>query len=752
MMKRLLGVLLALMLLTGGMGALAEDLTETATTGDLKITVVDMLGVPMAGVELTLYDATGTVVRTVTTDETGTMTALAVAAGTYRAKAIDPADGYSTLEWFSVPDTSEVKLTLRKLMLGTEVVVGTVTKPNGCFFTDMWGNNTSDIDIRTMLHGYQTVSWTTNLAAELDESIVTLDTVFEANNGNKTYTFTVRDGLRYNDGTPINARDFVFAILLQSSPQAVAIGAKAYGYQHLDGFEDFNTGDTPYFSGVRLLGDRRFSMEVSGDYLPYFYELVYLSAQPYPIGVIAPGCEVADDGEGALIRPLVGADGAPLGAFTADVLERTILDPETGYLSHPKVTSGPYQLVSYDRDTGTVDMLVNLNYSGNFEGQRPLVEKSRLVVVDKTDMLQRFAAGEIDILNKVTDIEAIDGAVALRDLGQAAVTTYLRSGQSFLGLACEQGPTSHQMVRQAIYHSLDQLDITGRYTGTYGLPVYSHYGLGQWMATGYINTMQEEVDTYAYDLEEAKKLILRDGWTLNENGTRFVEGVDTVRYRKLNGKEITAYNAVEDPIVACVRKDKAYYMPLELHFADIPESGLCALVKELLLPNLESLGFRIITEEISFTDMLRCYNRQDGRRFNLFALASNFTFVYDPYFEFSPEEAYQGSINRSGINDRDLTRMSKRLRETPPGEDEEYIARWLTLMKRYSVVLPTVPIYSNMYVDIEAMDIQGYDPNSTWSWPVALLYTYIGEPEEELLFTGGDTQTEGTDSPFTAAP
>ena len=58
------------------------------------------------------------------------------------------------------------------------------------------------------------------------------------------------------------------------------------------------------FSGVRLIDERTFSVTVKAQYEPYFYELSYLSVYPYPIGVIAPGCEVRDDGERARISPI----------------------------------------------------------------------------------------------------------------------------------------------------------------------------------------------------------------------------------------------------------------------------------------------------------------------------------------------------------------------------------------------------------------------------------------------------------------
>ena len=46
-------------------------------------------------------------------------------------------------------------------------------------------------------------------------------------------------------------------------------------------------------------------------------------------------------------------------------------------------------------------------------------------------------------------------------------------------------------------------------------------------------------------------------------------------------------------------------------------------------------------------------------------------------------------------------------------------------MKRYSDVLPTLPIYSNIYFDFFANDLMDYEPNAHWSWTSAILYAYF---------------------------
>ena len=41
-----------------------------------------------------------------------------------------------------------------------ELIVGHPTITKGDFFTEMFGNDTADIDVRALIHGYNLVNWT----------------------------------------------------------------------------------------------------------------------------------------------------------------------------------------------------------------------------------------------------------------------------------------------------------------------------------------------------------------------------------------------------------------------------------------------------------------------------------------------------------------------------------------------------------------------------------------------------------------
>ena len=110
------------------------------------------------------------------------------------------------------------------------LTVGNPTRMRGDFFTEMWGNATSDIDVRDLLHGYDLVRWDGEHGEfAVDPSVVSsLDTSVSAA-GDKTFRFTLQEDLYYSDGTKITAWDYAFSLLLQIAPEIAELnGAPAH--------------------------------------------------------------------------------------------------------------------------------------------------------------------------------------------------------------------------------------------------------------------------------------------------------------------------------------------------------------------------------------------------------------------------------------------------------------------------------------------------------------------------------------------
>ena len=240
-----------------------------------------------------------------------------------------------------------------------ELRVGHTTVTKGDFFTEMFGNDTSDIDVRALLHGYNLVNWDQNQGVYVfDESVVenVLTVVDEV--GNKTYFIGLYDDLYYSDGTPITAWDYAFSLLLMMSPEIEQIGGKIYRAEHILGYDEYITGQLPYLTGVGVLDEHQLAITLDHNFLPYFFETGLMLCVPYPISEIAPGCRVYAGGAGDLgngygygIRIGNADPSVQEPIYTAELLAETIMNPDTGYNSHPKVVSGPYTLTDYDYET-----------------------------------------------------------------------------------------------------------------------------------------------------------------------------------------------------------------------------------------------------------------------------------------------------------------------------------------------------------------------------------------------------------------
>lgn len=633
-----------------------------------------------------------------------------------------------------------------------ELTVGTTTAMNGCFFTDMWGNNTADMDVRALLHGYNLVQWNGGTGTYgIDDSVVSGLVVTDDAAGNRTYTISLYEDMTYSDGTRISARDYAFAILFSVAPEAAQIGAAINRANYILGIDAYKRGEAQTISGVRVLGEYQLAVTVSSEYLPFFYELALLDVNPYPIHVIAPGCEVADDGAGVYIRNIDEAVREPV--FTAELLRETVLDEQTGYLSHPSVVSGPYTLVSYDAAASVAEFAINPAYKGNAYGERPQIARLIFRHVDNEDAIALLASGEIGLLNKCVNAGTLDAGMQLVTEGTAGVSNYARSGFSFVSFACERPATSSAAVRQAIAYCLDKETLIADYVRNYGLGVDGYYGIGQWMyqlAAGSLAPTLEEpeagadaatvaayqeemaawealtlenLNRYALDLDEAARLLEQDGWTLNRDGAAFDPAKDDVRCKEQDGELVA----------------------LDLTLIYPEGNAVGEYLGGTFAQNLAAIGVKLTVEAKPFDELLRVYYRQQERDCDMIYLATNFANVFEPSATFSPDDAYQGTDNRTGIADETLYQLAVAMRQTEAGQVPEYCQKWVAFQERWTEVLPAIPVYSNVYFDFYTPTLHNYNAGASVSWAQAIVGAYLGDVVETLDGELAEGEAEFTD-------
>ena len=551
------------------------------------------------------------------------------------------------------------------------LVVGSTTRMSGDFFAGLWSANTADMDMRALLHDASTVAIMKDGNYNVNPAVVSGKEIYTdgVTDDSTTYTFTLRDGLKYSDGSAITAKDYVFSVLLLSAPQMQEIGGNNMTYAHLSGWKEYTEGQP--FSGVRLLSENSFSLTIAGNKRPYYYELSLVNVTPYPAAVIAPGCDVADDGQGAyLTQPL-----------TAAGLRDTLLNAETGYVSHPSVVSGPYRLVSYDAASAVAELEINENYMGNYEGQKPSIQKLRFQCVKNAEMISQLESGEIGLVNKVSSGAAIEA-------GKAAGlenTAYARNGLSYLAFACESGVGANQALRQAVAYCIEVQALCDEFLQGNGAPVYGYYGNGQWMAAQQQDALKQ-LNVYGKDLEKARALIQQAGYAADSNG----------KFVNLSFKlAVPAENAAAQALIAQLQE------------------------------SFDSLGVGLEVTELPMDELLKHLYRQTERTYDMFFLGSNFDYIFDPYYTFHTDDAYQGVANFTGLKDTRLMALAQKLRETPQGRQDLYKKRWLEFQQYWVEALPMVPLYSNTYVDFYRADLAGYDIASHSTWAHAIVYASL---------------------------
>ena len=88
-----------------------------------------------------------------------------------------------------VPEDPEEEAAVQEdVELPEELIVGHPTVTKGDFFTELFGNDTADIDVRALIHGYNLVNWDQNQGIYvMDTSVVTEYQIVVDELGNKTY-------------------------------------------------------------------------------------------------------------------------------------------------------------------------------------------------------------------------------------------------------------------------------------------------------------------------------------------------------------------------------------------------------------------------------------------------------------------------------------------------------------------------------------------------------------------------------------
>lgn len=575
-----------------------------------------------------------------------------------------------------------------------QIIAGSITEINNDMMSG-WTNGATNANIMELINGgASTVAYTnedkfvqnmTVLAEEIQ--------IVENDDGSKTYTFVINEGLMFSDGSAITAKDYVFAILLYASPEFNALDATSKGYEVV-GFDAYLAGETDILAGLQLINDYTFSVQVDASYFPFYFEDSLVVYSPLPMEVIAPGVTIVSSEDGASFDEV----------FTQELIKETIANETTGYRYFPSVTCGAYVLESFDFSTQQAVLVINENYMGTYDGVMPSIEKIIFKSVDEATQFDELAAGSIDIITGINGGTSIETGLSMVDNGDISYSTYLRNGYGKVTFACNFGPTQYTEVRQAIAYCLDRTEFALEFTGGYGSVVHGYYGLAQWEYDDNAEAIAENFNTYTKDLEVAEQLLIDNGWTLNVNGDEYVKGTDLVRYKEIDGELVG----------------------LIIEWANTDGNTVSDQLARTLPEAMAEIGMQLNSTTVDWSVLLDGISQTYGQTYHMFNLATTFATTSYYWYYFSTDlESFGGTYNQSYIVDEELEAIALQMKEVEAGDTETWSALWYELQLRWNELMPELPLYSDEYFEFYSEKLENYDPTAMWSFKYEVVYSNI---------------------------
>ena len=267
----------------------------------------------------------------------------------------------------------------------------------------------------------------------------------------RIYTFNIRDGVNFSDGTPCDANAILanFNAILENRERHTWL-------------EMMNL-----LVSVSAPDDDTFVIEMSEPYYPMLTELACIR----PFAMISPNC----------------------------MIDGSTKDGVNGYIG-----TGPYVLTDFVTDEYAV-----FERNENYWGEKPTIQKITVKVIpDNQTRIMALENGEIDLIFGKNMLDA------------DAISQYVDSDKFTVGhivLNTTHDILGDKSVRQALQHA------TNRQAISEGI----FYGLEPAADTLYSTTVpycDVGLEPYAYDMDEAARLLDEAGWTMGSDGIRAKDG------------------------------------------------------------------------------------------------------------------------------------------------------------------------------------------------------------------------------------
>lgn len=313
---------------------------------------------------------------------------------------------------------------------------------------------------------------------EAGEPIPGLAESWDVSDDGLTYTFHLRDDLKFDDGTPLTSEDVEFTLTLLHDPSYG--GGTDITEAKVVGGLDYKNGDADSISGIEVMDEQTIKITTE--------EVNARSLRLLGGQILQKEYYGKDYKKGDL-----------------DYLNALHLKP---------VGAGPFRFVDYLPGQ-------EIRYEANeyFYDGKPKVDQF-IYKTTEGDSQQFFQTGELDYSALAANQDNFE---FLQALGFANINVYTSSAYGYITFNHEKEIFKDPKVRQAFIYGLDRQTIIDTYYQGYAQVANVPVSPTSWAYT-------DEVGSTNYDPEKAKQLLEEAGWTEGENGIREKDGKKLVVY------------------------------------------------------------------------------------------------------------------------------------------------------------------------------------------------------------------------------
>lgn len=292
-----------------------------------------------------------------------------------------------------------------------------------------------------------------------------------------TYTFTLKDGIKFSDGEPLTADDVYFTYMRMGAPDYV--GPRSYAVSSLKGYEEYTTGASDTFEGIQKIDDKTIAFTFADG-----------NASPANIGNFVYGI-------------------LPEHIYNVGSWEDFIA------LNEKPVGSGIMKFDSWAPNE-FVKLVKNENYWDKANAAK--ISGVLMSNVPEESIISALQTNQIDFAQPNAAKENVEAIEAMENVN---FQSYLGNGYTFMCFNCTRPQLSDVRVRQALMYALDRKSFIDL---QYGSSELATVGMAPISPTSWAYPDPSTMNDYAFDLEKAASLMDEAGWAMGDDGYRYKDG------------------------------------------------------------------------------------------------------------------------------------------------------------------------------------------------------------------------------------